>query len=140
MKTNNFKLAIAALTAASFFATMPTVQTLANNTNPVAAFNAVKPSISVKLLGQQDEFIILQIDLKQPLDQNSRLSINDGKGVNMYEENVSGKTFSRKIKLSPSEVDKLEIVFDTPSNEAKKVFTISVAQTSKIDVTEVAKF
>ncbi len=139
MKTTNFKLAIAALTAASFFATVPTVKTLANNTNPIAV-NAIKPTISVKSLGSQDEFVILQISLSQPLDQNSKLLINDDKGVNMYEENVSGKTFTRKIKLAPSELGKLEIVFSTPSAETKKIYVINVAQTSKVDVTEVAKF
>jgi hypothetical protein len=139
MKTTNFKLAIAALTVSAFFATMPTVKTLANNTNPVAV-NAVKPTISVKSLGSQDEFVILQITLNQPLDQYSKLEINDDKGVNMYEENVSGKTFTRKIKLVPSELGKVEIVFSTPSAETKKVYQINVAQTSKVDVTEVAKF
>lgn len=140
MKTNNIKLVTAAFIAASFFATMPTVQSLANNTKHITAVDSAKPTINVKVLGQQDEFVILEIDLNQALDQNSRLVINDDKGTNLYEEYVSGKTFTRKIKVSPSELDKVEIVFYTPNADAKKVYSFKVAQTYKIDVTEVAKF
>jgi hypothetical protein len=138
MKTTNFKLAIAALSAASFFASMPTMQLLANKNNPVVAA-AAQPNINVKVLGQQDEFVILEINLSQANDQHSRLLINDDKGENMYEESVSGKTFSRKIKLAPSEISKIEIVFSTPGVETKKAYSINVAMVSKVNVAEIAK-
>jgi hypothetical protein len=140
MKSSNSKLAIAAFIAASFFATMPTIQSLANNTNPVVATQTAQPTINVKVLGQQDEFVILEIDLNQPIDQNSKLSINDERGEGMYEENVSGKTFSRKIKVVPSEIGKMEIVFSTPNIDIKKTYSINVALISKVNVTEIAKF
>ncbi len=139
MKTNNFKTVIAALTVFSFFATMPTVQSLANKNNSIAA-QAAQPTINVKVLGQQDEYVILQIDLQQSMDQSSRLIINDDKGVSMYEETVSGKTFSRKIKVAPSEIGKIEVVFSTPGAEAKKIYAINVALVAKVNITEVAKF
>jgi len=139
MKTNN-KLTIAAFIAASFFATMPTMNSFAKNTTPAVAATPAPTSIDVKLLGQQDEFVILEITLKQAVDQNSKLVINDSKGDNLYEENMSGKTFSRKVKISPSEVEKLQIIFNTPTGETKKMYSINVALVSKIDVTEVAKF
>src|ERR1700709_174258 len=141
MKTNNIKLTIAAFTAACFFSTMPTMQSIANHhTNPIVVATPAPASIEVKLLGQQDEYVILEINLKQGADQNSRLIINDSKGDNLYEENVSGKTYSRKVKVSPSEVEKLEIVFNTPNGETKKMYSINVALISQVDVTEVAKF
>lgn len=141
MKTNNIKLTIAAFTAACFFSTMPTMKSFANHhTNSIAVATTVPASIEVKLLGQQDEYVILEITLKQSADQNSILVINDSKGDNLYQENVGGKTFSRKVKIAPSEVEKLEIVFNTPTGEIKKMYSINVALISKVDVTEVAKF
>lgn len=137
MKTNNIKLTIAAFTAACFFSTLPTIKSIANHhTNPIVVANPATASIDVKMLGQQDEYVILEINLKQAADQNSKLIINDSKGDNLYEENVSGKTYSRKIRVSPSEVEKLEIVFNTPNGETKKMYSINVALVSKIDVTE----
>jgi hypothetical protein len=58
----------------------------------------------------------------------------------MYEENVSGKTFSRKIKVAPSEISKIEVVFSTPNADVRKIYAINVALVSKVNITEVAKF
>lgn len=137
MKSKNLKLAIAVISIASFV-TIPTVQSLANGNNTVVA-QAAQPSINIKVLSQQDEFVTVEVLLEQPNDQNSRLIINDDKGNIMYEENVSTKKFSRKVKIASSEIPKIEIVFSTPKSDVRKIYAVNISTISKVSIAEEVK-
>lgn len=97
------------------------------------------PGISTRYLGEKDEQVFIRIALSQPTEQKSYLRIYDFNGELLYEEVMTEKNQAKVIKLSPSEISSLNIVYSTPKNDAKKLVVINTLDTRKYDISETVK-
>ncbi len=140
--TNNNKKAAILIAASLMISASPLAKVfareMANNKKvSVAAESALE--ISTRYLGEKDEHVFIRIALNQPSEQRSYLRIYDNNGELLYEEMVTEKNLAKVIKVSPSELSSLNLVYSSGNKETKKLVVINVLETRKYEIIETAK-
>jgi hypothetical protein len=140
--TNNTKKAAIMIAASLIISASPLANVFAGEKakNKIVAVTAeAAPGISTKYLGEKDEAVYIRIALSQPTDDRSYLRIYDISGELLYEEIVTEKNQAKVIKVLPSELSSLNIVYTTGTKETKKLVVINTLETRKYDISETAK-
>jgi hypothetical protein len=93
--------------------------------------------ISVKVVGAENNFLILSIQLKKSDDKAGMLKISDGFGEILYTERVMDTTFSRFVKVSPEEVGQIQLEYNTNDGVSRIKYDLNVTKTVFGTISEV---
>jgi hypothetical protein len=110
-----------------------------NGLKPVTfSETAVKTSpISVKVIGTENNFLILAIQLKKTDEKAGLLKISDGVGEVLYTERIMDTTFNRIVKVSPEEVGQIELEYNTNDGISRIKYDLNVTNTVSGSISEV---
>lgn len=96
-------------------------------------------SLAVKLVQEDENFMILQIKLGKQDTKAALLRIEDGTGELLHSERVSANTMVRYIKVSPYELQDLVITLQTNQGATSKRFKLSTERQTTVKIEEVAQ-
>ncbi len=109
-----------------------------NGLKPVTFSEKGKSSpIDVKVIGTENNFLILAIQLKKSDEKTGVLRITDGVGEILYTERITDSTFNRIVKVSPEEVGQIELVYDTNDGVSRKKYDLNVTKTVTGSISEI---
>ena len=96
-------------------------------------------TIEVTNLGDQGDFLYLQIDLQQANNSLAILRILDAGGEGLHSQAVYTKSFRRVVKVAPDEFNFIEIQYATAEGTVRKKFdlnTVVYKSTKLIEIGE----
>jgi hypothetical protein len=102
------------------------------------ATNPVNGNISVRYMGEDNEFVVLQVILTKGSKSDAFLRINDGYGNELYNERFSSAEHVRYIKVSPDELKSIEVALRTMEGDLKKIYNLNMSKVSTFKIEEVA--
>lgn len=109
-----------------------------NGLKPVTFIeNEKKSPISVKVIGTENNFLILAIQLRKSDEKAGLLKITDAEGIVLYTERITDSTFNRFVKVSPEEVDQIELVYNTNDGISRKKYDLNVTSTVSGSINEI---
>jgi hypothetical protein len=100
--------------------------------------STAKPNVQLNYMGEEDNYVVLQVVLNKSDDKHAKLSISDGLGEELYTERFTQNSFARYIKVSPDELSNIEIVFETINGISRKKYNLNMSMVSTFKLEEVA--
>ena len=88
-------------------------------------------------MGEEDNYVILQIVLSKSGKKDATLRINDGAGTELFYERVYTNEHVRYIKVSPDELKNIELVLNTTEGELKKRYNLNLSKVNTFKLEEV---
>ena len=135
MKTNTVITSV--LVAASLLlSAMPSNKALAANKHKfekAAAKSTLQP-IKIEYLGENEGYAYVRFSFSQATAQEGTVQILDKDGYKLHEETVTTKDFSRTIKVSPEEFEKLTVSYTSNEKESIKSFTVAFASSQGYEI------
>ncbi len=95
-------------------------------------------SIHVRYMGEDEEYVVLQVVLNKGSKHDAILRINDGQGIELFYERFNSLEYVRYIKVSPSELKNIEVAVITREGDVKKMYNLNMNTVSTFKIEEVA--
>jgi hypothetical protein len=130
---------ISAIIIASLVAMAPTVfaATKLSKEKGDKKESNVKSDLQLNYLGEENEYVVLQVLLTKADSKNATLRITDGLGEVLHTERFAQGSFSKFIKVSPAELSKIELVLDTINGTQRKLYNLNMSKVSTFKIEEV---
>ena len=94
-------------------------------------------SIAVRYMGEDSEFVVLQVILTKGAKADAILRITDGEGTELFYERVTSAEHVRYIKVSPDELKSIEVAYSTTDGELKKKYNLNMTSLNTAKIEEV---
>ncbi len=94
--------------------------------------------IAVRYMGEDNDFVVLQVILTKGTKADAVLRISDGLGTELYYERVTSAEHVRYIKVSPDELKNIEVAYSTTEGELKKKYNLNMSRVNTFKIEEVA--
>jgi hypothetical protein len=95
-------------------------------------------SISLRYMGEDEEYLVLQVLFSQKSAKDALLRITDEVGEELYTERTKDNEYVRYIKVLPDEIRNLEIIALTSSGNIRKKYNLNLTTVTSVKVQEVA--
>jgi hypothetical protein len=120
---------------------LPTVANATPNKAQKVKLSEPNPggTIEVTNLGDQGDFLYLQIDLQQANNSLAILRILDAGGEGLHSETVYTKSFKRVVKIAPDEFNFIEIQYATANGTVRKKFDLNTVVYKSTKLVEVGE-
>lgn len=105
--------------------------------NKVAATRNEEVKVELKYAGEDESYVLLELEVKRADAKLGTLKILDGFGEELYSEKVTGSVVKRTIKIAPYELENLEIKLTSRSENFRKKFNLSTESVSKVVIVPV---
>ncbi|HSK12656.1 MAG TPA: hypothetical protein VK907_05540 [Phnomibacter sp.] len=94
--------------------------------------------LRVNYLGEEGNYILLQVILAKADAKVASLRIFDGLGEELFSERVSDEQYTRLIKVSPDELKDIAIEYNTTSGVLRKKYSLNTTRFTTFRLEEVA--
>jgi hypothetical protein len=98
----------------------------------------VENNISVRYMGEDNDYVVLQVLLNQANNKDAILRITDGMGTELFYERFSSAEYVRYIKVSPEELKNIEVGISTAQGDLKKKYNLNMNKVNTFKIEEIA--
>ena len=98
----------------------------------------VEGNIVVRYMGEDNEYVVLQIVLNKAEKKDAILRITDGMGTELFNERFNTAEHVRYIKVSPEELKNIEVAMTTSEGDLKKKYNLNMSKVNTFTIQEVA--
>jgi hypothetical protein len=98
----------------------------------------VENNISVRYMGEDNDYVVLQVLLNQANNKDAILRITDGMGTELFYERFSSTEYVRYIKVSPEELKNIEVGISTAQGDLKKKYNLNMNKVNTFKIEEIA--
>jgi hypothetical protein len=123
-------LAMMAMFGNEVFATDKYCKNL-NETKHQSEFN-------IRQIGQDESAVYLRLSFRKDDDKQASIRISDGSGEQLFIERFSQDEYYRVIKISPDELNEIEVEFRTASGSYRKKYAIHMSRINNFQIEELA--
>jgi hypothetical protein len=95
-------------------------------------------NINVRYMGEDNDFVVLQVVLNKGSKYDAILRISDGLGNELFYERVSSAEHVRYIKVSPDELKNIEVAVSTTEGDLRKKYNLNMSKVNTFKIEEVA--
>jgi hypothetical protein len=95
-------------------------------------------NIDVQYVGEADGLVLLLVKVQKTGSGSGLLRIADGYGEVLHTERVAKNSYARYIKVSPDELTKIEVTYDTSEGFGRKRYNLTVSRQEEFSIVEVA--
>lgn len=95
-------------------------------------------SVNIRYMGEDNDFVVLQIVLNKASKDDALLRIFDAEGNELFNERVTNAEHVRYIKVSPDELKNIEVAVSTSEGNLKKKYNLNMSKVSTFKIEEVA--
>lgn len=107
MKTNVVKNIFLSLVITTLSATIPATSV---NAQSSAIQASAETSTDIRYVGNNTDFFKFEVNLKQQNGQRLLLRVLDQNGVELYRETVNSKEFSKIVKVTRDDYERLQFI------------------------------
>lgn len=134
MKQFKFLMAVA-ITAITVLATNPAA---AKNTKQASKRANATNTIDVKQYSSDHQYVYLQVQLQQSMNQPATLRISDELGELLFVDKFSTKQYNRLVKINPEELGKIDFTLTTADGSVSKKFKVALKTFSTVTLEELS--